>query len=226
MFSTPIKRTIPKEHKDFLLICTMASYGEGRFLNQLRDEKLEEHKRRERDLIDNGWKPLSTSEELQVTGEGYFGVAYHKFWRDEDDSIYAEVVIAHRVTCFDEKGNILADIQIAQQRPPKILQVAKVYIAELFALINSNGFTIEGRRTFQKRPIRQITHIGFSLGGFIAGACACLSRCNYVRAVTFDAPGAAYLEFTGRNKKSDRVINYVTVPNLVNTCNRVIKNFL
>jgi len=67
--------------------------------------------------------------------------------------------------------------------------------------------------------VKKITHTGFSLGGFIAGACAGLSGYGVItEAVTFDAPGIGNLKVN--EKIVEKLIrNYVTVPNLINTCN-------
>jgi hypothetical protein len=219
---------ILSKHKDYLLLCNMVSNREKKTLDELKKtprkkKEFEQHVADENQLKENGWIPLDTSEELNVTGEGYFGVAYYKIWRDQKGDKYAEVVIAHRGTCFDEKGNILADVQIAQQQPPKILNKSREYIAELFKcdLFKSTSTDKEFyfTRNGEEIPVKKIIHTGFSLGGFIAGACACLSYPSQSNAVTFDAPGVAYLQFPDKDKKSRRVINYVTVPNLVNTCN-------
>jgi len=67
--------------------------------------------------------------------------------------------------------------------------------------------------------VKKIIHTGFSLGGFIAGACAGLSGYGVItEAVTFDAPGIGNLKVN--EKIVEKLIrNYVTVPNLINTCN-------
>jgi len=66
-----------------------------------------------------------------------------------------------------------------------------------------------------------IIHTGFSLGGYIAAACALNSELNFsTKAITLDSPG--FLSNSGwlHDQNSRNIVNFVTVPNLVNTCHR------
>ncbi len=76
-----------------------------------------------------------------------------------------------------------------------------------------------------------ILHTGFSLGGYLAAASLLSERNKQVRetygiqeenvfAVTLDAPGIKNNQ--ANSFYSNRITNYVTRPNLVNTCNRAI----
>lgn len=207
---------LDNEHKEYLLCCSMAAKRAKAVEYQLTGKELNNHEERKNHLSKNGWHSLKTSEQLDITSDGYFGVAYYK----TNKTSQVEIVIAHRGTCFDEWGNILADIEIAQQGYPKILKTAQDYIYKLFSSDIFNSHNFDQQLTVNKHKVTRIIFTGFSLGGFLAGACAALCSLSYAYAVTFDAPGVAYLEFPEKDKKVSRFINYVTVPNLVNTCNK------
>lgn len=151
----------------------------------------------------SGWNSLETSEQKKIgTQLGYLGRAYFKEVKDG-----VHLVIAHRGTCFNEWGNILADVSIAAQKQPIILKSALEYQSCLL------------EEFMKHKNIESLTHTGFSLGGFIAGALTVNSKAS---AVTFDSPGIAYLSFDEKQKnsiKKGQIINYVTIPNIVNTCN-------
>ena len=206
-----------------LLFCSMSSHKETRFLNKLRGEYKNTHEAREKRLTDHGWIPLSTSEELLISNlHGYFGVAYYKL---DNVSKTAEIIIAHRGTCFDEKGNILADIAIAEGQGSEILKEAAFkYVTKLFEGRNFyDGSFLPTKKILidDEFEITKITHTGFSLGGFIAGACAGLTQYSITEAITFDAPGIGNL-VENTPEIASRIKNYVTKPNLVNTCNMYI----
>lgn len=211
-------------HEDYkyLLFCSMSSNRESSRFEKLSPEKKVIHANRSEELTSSDWQPLKTSEELSIEREhGYFGVAYY---RNEPSSQTTEVVFAHRGTCFDEKGNILADIAIAEKEEPEILQCAFQYVTKMFNGIdfyaNAPQNLTEEQRNITTR-VNKITHTGFSLGGFIAGACSALSNSLvYTVAITFDAPGIGHLlakKTVSENVVWDKIINYVIEPNMVNT---------
>jgi len=157
---------------------------------------------------------LETSEELGIDQHGYFGVAYYKLNKATHT---AEIVIAHRGTCFDKAGNVLADLKIMEKEKAEILEQAAFLYAERIHHKYSH-IMVNNRGVEARIPVTKVTHVGFSLGGYIAAACAVLSNPVNSFAVTFDAPGCDYLgDFD--EQISMRVINYVTTPNLVNTAN-------
>ena len=199
-----------------LLISIMSLHRASNYLDALKDDAKITHERREKYLRDYGWKQLITSEEHNITAHGYFGVAYYRI----NSNGTAEVAFGHRGTCFglsDEgKGNVLADIEIAQQKQPKILtQAAYLYVDKILPNpTNGSGWEIEGI------PITHITHTGFSLGAYIAGACTARFSTKYVYATTFDGPGISpIVAEANRAQVARRITNYVATPNLVNTCN-------
>jgi hypothetical protein len=209
---------------EYALLCVMSSHRESYKLNELSTADRAKHDHRASTLEQYGWRPLKTSEELGIQRHGYFGVAYYKV---DPTTGEVEVVIAHRGTCLtntDRFGNILADIEIAQQQTPKILhEAAFPYVNALFRH-NFYSPAAPGAPkpafSINSHPVTKITHDGFSLGGFTAGACAALSNID-MHAMTFDAPGIACLNFD-KAAKAPRINNFVTTPNLVNTCNRQV----
>ena len=217
--------TTAEEH-DCILFCSMSSNLEKRFLDTLDkpENQLQKaaHIQRVDQLKQSNWKSFETSAELNIGKEyGYFGVCYYRL---DNDTKCAEIVFAHRGTCIDEKGNILADIAIAERQNPAIVTSAAFeYIKEAFGNRNFYDGSIPNDRKFQitiskqSYTITKITHTGFSLGGFIAGACAGLTNYPIVRAITFDAPGIGALH--NKDTAKNRIINYVLKPNMVNTCN-------
>lgn len=182
--------------------CSMASHRESVFLQALSADERRVHRQREKQLKDAGWIPLSTSEELGISSvqHGYFGVAYYH-------PRTQRVIFAHRGTCFSKTGNLLADIEIAEQKHPRILEDVNRYVSQVLRLQKA-----------RKVKVSELIHTGFSLGGFIAGAKAGLSVSKKVSAVVFDAPGIGHLENVAPDAAT-RITHYVTRPNLVNTCN-------
>lgn len=198
------------EHYEYALMCIMSSHRHSSYLGPLKkqDKEFKKHTSREQYLLDKGWQPLKTSEEYGITQHGYFGVAYYKV-RDEG----IEIVVAHRGTCFSETGNLVADKEILEREKPKILKEAvSPYEQTLIA---------DFKKTQHSKKITRITHTGFSLGGFIAGACVALTKNTRVYACTFDAPGIDFLDYDRADiSKEKRIVNYVIEPNLVNTANK------
>lgn len=201
---------ITQPHYQYALISIMSSYRESDALTKLKGLELKNHSAREKRLKNQyKWKALETSEALEINSCGYFGVAYYKINKETNT---AEVVIGHRGTCFDQMGNVLADLDILQQKKPSILEEAALLYANKIYEKYSGG--VPNKETVI--PVSKITHVGFSLGGYIAAVCA-LSA-NNVFAITFDAPGCNYLGDFNK-QASSKIINYVTTPNLVNTAN-------
>lgn len=216
---------------ELALFCAMASYRAYSEINKLSASALAEHKKREAFLKRAQWCMLPTSEEVKIGHEeGYFAVAYYKI---NHELAEAEVVIAHRGTCLN-KGNIISDMIIMEgwkgndtlEFPPRIItKAAAGYLNKIFGheffynFIKTNDLLLshEGKRY----PIRRIIHTGFSLGGFIAGFCAGCSQSDEVYALTIDAPGLSDVElmFAGEDN-NNKIVNYVTTPNLVNTCKK------
>lgn len=213
---------MPSTTYEYALCCIMSSHRESGFLKALKKSEdpfnYEMHLLREQSLMIANWISLFTSEELGITGHGYFGVTYFK---PDHVTKTVEIVFAHRGTCFDieQIGNVLADVGIALEQEPEILKdAAFLYIDKIFKCFarsdTNDGLYCHGYE------ITKITHTGFSLGGFIAGASVALHDKDFdeTYAVTFDAPGIGALDFD-RQQCAERIINYVTIPNVVNTCN-------
>jgi len=121
--------------------------------------------------------------------------------------------------------NVIADIQIAiGENPDAIMNDAGKY--ENFVL---NELVLKQKCKITSSTV--ILHTGFSLGGYLAAA-SLLSESNQkirkkygiqeenVFAVTLDAPG--FKNNQAHCFYSNRITNYVTRPNLVNTCKRAI----
>ena len=89
----------------------------------------------------------------------------------------------------------MADLKIFRRETPKILDDATYFT-----------------RIVTQNKNAQVIHTGFSLGGFIADCCVNIPQNSC--AVSFDAPGCDFLMRDGR-----RIVDYVTNPNLVNSCN-------
>lgn len=194
---------------DCILFCMISSFRESKILSELNQQTKNLYQNRLNILLSKGWCAFPTTEELNIGKEfGYFAVAFYKL---HEESKTAEIIVAHRGTNFDELENVLADLAIAEGLQPAILKDAVFkYISHVYcAGVNHNGETYE---------VKRIIHTGFSLGGFIAGACAGLSEYSNTEAVTFDAPGIGNLKVNAKLVEK-RIINYVTVPNLINTCN-------
>lgn len=211
---------MPTTVLEYALICRMSSYREEKYLEDLKGEAKSNHEDCEAILFQQGWKPLDTSEKLKIKNHGYFGVAYYKI---DPISKEVEIVIAHRGTCFgldaDGLGNVLADIEIAERREPGILrEAAFLYTTKLLKHNFYSADKAEATISVDGYRVTKITHTGFSLGGFIAGASAAFSSFTNTYAITFDAPGIGNIPGVPKNK-ADHILNYVTRFNLVNTCN-------
>lgn len=208
-------------HYECVLFCSMASNNETRYLEKLSESSSGRHVQREVTLQSWGWTPLQNSENLGIGSEyGYFGCAYFRL----DGTGTAEIVIAHRGTCFDERENVLADLAIAEGAEPAILREAAFqYVTQLLGQDFYNPDQNVATLSIGGYSVSKITHTGFSLGGFIAGACVGLSKSMMLEAVTFDAPGIGALNLAMEESRvASRIVNYVTTPNLVNTCNRYV----
>ena len=138
----------------------------------------------------------------------FFGVA---FFKKEKNRV--TIVIAHRGTIVSHKGNILADLDIAESRKPAIMNEALEYEKQILSMkeINDEQLNVT------------LIHTGFSLGGYIAAACA-VKPFQRVRgdklAVVLDAPGIETLTADEYKKYENKIMNYFLVPNVINTCNK------
>ena len=121
--------------------------------------------------------------------------------------------------------NVIADIQITIDEKPNVIMndAGKYEDAVLNELVSGQKCKITSSTV--------ILHTGFSLGGYLAAASLLSERNKQIRetygiqeenvfAVTLDAPGFKNNQANGFY--SNRITNYVTRPNLVNTCNRAI----
>ncbi len=136
---------------------------------------------------------------------------------ESGEDVLEIILIAHRGT-----QNVIADIQIAMDENPNIIMSH----AEKYENAVLNELVIKQKCKITSSTI--ILHTGFSLGGYLAAA-SLLSESNQkirkkygiqeenVFAVTLDAPG-----FKNSFYSTNRITNYVTRPNLVNTCNKAI----
>jgi hypothetical protein len=155
-------------------------------------------------LIRKEWLELEDSEKLDIKKYGYVGKCWSYERNDYDELI---LLFAHRGTQFNKMGNILADLDIASQIKPKILQEALKYEKLILDKIQES---------------KKIVHTGFSLGGYIAAECATVKTGNFKKyAVAFDSPG---IEFESSLKNysefEDYIESYFLVPNIVNTCHK------
>jgi GTPase SAR1 family protein len=182
---------------DFILMCNSSS-----------EKNIKEHEDR---LNEQGWIKFRDSvSDCEKNTNGYVGVAYKQLSIDKSECY--RVAFAHQGPSFNKFGNIDADLAIALSEKPKIIKDALNFEKTTMELIQ-NSDSID-KKTFK------IIHTGFSLGGFIAASCVLdkMTQKNYF-AVTFDAPGCKFLlPENNHNLKSESISNYVTQPNLVNTC--------
>lgn len=139
---------------------------------------------------------------------GYLGTSYVKLINDSKN--IKKLVIAHGGTNFDQMGNIIADLDIAQRKEPEIINDAIDFEHKVLNYVKAS-FSLE--ESFQ------IIHTGFSLGGFIASACVIKNNIYKCYGVTFDSPGQNYL-VKNESVRNYKIVNLVTHPNLVNTCNK------
>ncbi|CAL6041059.1 Conserved_hypothetical protein [Hexamita inflata] len=137
----------------------------------------------------NGQK-LVTSQELNLTHCGYFGIAY---------LVNDQVYIAHRGTVKNSPANLAADLLILKRQTPQ------------FLLDEAQKYTESVKQSFKNH---NVIHTGFSLGGYIAQQLIQLDADAV--AVTFDAPG---IKLNNDQQLNEKCVNYVTNPNDVNTCN-------
>lgn len=170
---------------------------------------------RQTTLEQQGWQLLSSSDGVISKKNGYQGIAYLK---PPLPNQKPEVAIVHQGPIFDKVADLIIDIAIAKNARPAILNDAISFLDHLLPQMTK---LIQMRSDVLDHPMIEITHTGFSLGGYLAGACAMLSKPLNSQAVTFDAPGIGSLQiYNVKNAKN--IINYLTSPNLVNTCNEHI----
>lgn len=147
----------------------------------------------------SGWERIAFTTEKNTFG--YYGMAYR---RGE------EIVIVHRGTQFYELGNLAADLLLAMGKPNNPI------------LDEAETFTTQCIEELDLTPNTKITHVGFSLGAYIAATMAVRNVPNdQVKAVTFDSPGVIPQDHKPNDSQlKNRVRNYFLDPNLVNTCNK------
>ncbi len=142
----------------------------------------------------------------------YYGIIYCREINGE-----IEIVIAHRGTDLGSVPNLVADGQILAGEIPKLFNEATLPFVETFL---SKVVSREGT-LYNDKPLRSITHVGFSLGGFLAAAAAARTLSTITFAKTFDAPGIYHLIRADQHKQLyPHIENFVATPNLVNTCQR------
>lgn len=121
-----------------------------------------------------------------------------------------QVILAHRGLQLESIANLVSGLVIGTKRCPDI---AKAAIA----------FCDIARNCAQQHQY-QLIHTGFSMGGYlsqITGAYANHHSPGSGTVICFEAAGAApAIEFCGYNDNRNNTVNYVTAPNVVNTCNR------
>lgn len=155
-----------------------------------------------------GWKPIINSKELNI-GIGFFGAAYYRKIQNTHE---IEIIIAIRGTYLIEPHNIIADIAIAKNEIPEILNPAFDFVGELL-----NTHIPSLLRKYHGFNINKITYSGFSLGGFIAMACASEFDDMSTNVITFDSPGSLDIDDLSM---SEKVINIFKRPNMINTCGK------
>lgn len=187
-----------KQLHEYAVFCKLVRQYGDRFSQKFDDSEKENFKANQRYLREQGWKRITHTREKNTFG--YYGVAYQRG---------DEVVIVHRGTQFYEFGNLAADLLLAAGRDQNPI------------LDEAAAFTDQCVRRFRSLDGIKITHVGFSLGGYIAGTMAARNiPHDDVHAVTFDAPGVTPQDHRPDDRAlKTRVKNYFLDPNLVNTCN-------
>ena len=197
--------------QEILLFCSLSRDGEQGFEDKLvEEEDQKKFTRRMQELKGKGWE-VGYVNSFADSKHGYYGVCCYKI-----NSGILHIVFSHRGTCFDKLGNILADICIAQERLPEILEESSDFIQQCLGKLTSKF----------KYDKLLVSHTGFSLGGFIAGASAAdnLTKGYDSEAITVDSPGIrSHILAMGYNEEktiAPKVFNYVCSPDMVNTCNK------
>jgi len=202
----------------------MSSYNhpdDRKSIVNTKEEKL--FQMAEAHLAEQGWKRYADCLELSkdtpvlckaIEDHHYYGIIYLR-----EINCECEWVIAHRGTDLTSVPNLVADSQIMGREIPALFMEATLpFIQKFQALLrSSSGRFLNNMRT------KSITHVGFSLGGFLAAAVVIKSPSPRTFAKTFDAPGVDFMvNRAEEHLVSPRIINYVALPNLVNSCNRHI----
>ncbi|MCE3237042.1 MAG: hypothetical protein K0R24_23 [Gammaproteobacteria bacterium] len=148
-------------------------------------------------LTQLGWEELSS--QPVISDVGYCGIAYRH-------PVKKHIVISHRGTDFKILQNILSDLQIAILELPESQKYAKHFSESIRAL----------------DPFKEYSYseTGHSLAAIYAESNAKYFNCQ---AVTFDSPGCMEI-LSLSDADQDNIINYVSAPDLVNTCGTHPKN--
>ncbi len=144
-----------------------------------------------------GWEKLSS--QPMINDVGYCGIAYKH-------PVKRHIVIAHRGTDFKIIQNILSDLQVAILELPKSQKYAKDFS--------------ESVRDLDLFKEYSYSETGHSLAAIYAEANSKYFSCQ---AVTFDSPGCVEI-LSLSEAEQDNIINYVSAPDLVNTCGQHPKN--
>lgn len=187
-----------KDLHEYSVLCKLVRQYGDKFSSKFDESEENNFKANKKLIKDSGWKSVCQTD--QKTPFGYFGVAYRRG---------NVLVIAHRGTQFYEYGNIAADLLLSAQCDSNpILDEATAFCTRCI-----------GEAAQHQQENVQVVHVGFSLGGYIAGTMA--ARSDHHRAYTFDAPGVVPSDYKpGNQNLHNRVSNYFLKLNLVNTCNQ------
>ncbi len=148
----------------------------------------------------NGWVKLTTSDEQNISGHGYFGVAFVKVV----EGVAVDVVIAHRGTEPTDISDLITDAGLALQLP----NIAQQNDAAAFLNAARSAYNNEGYNSIN--PFDDITtNVGHSLGGWLSVRTANSMGSNG-KAITFDAPAS------GLSSTSAAVTHYLNPPNFIN----------
>ncbi len=120
-----------------------------------------------------------------------------------------QVILAHRGLQLESVANLVAGLVIGTKNCPPIAKSAIAFC--------------DIARNYSQQQQYKLIHTGFSMGGFlsqITGAYANNHNSGSGTVICFEAAGATpAIEFCGYNDNRENTINYVTAPNIVNTCN-------
>lgn len=205
---------------------TLSHEDIGTLLIQCKDVSIREKQEfpysRSRELRKKGWNTLIDSEKLEIcTPQQFFGRVYYMY------DLKTRIMYIHiifRETQLSEKSNIATDVAISQYKIPPILsELAYPFIGKI--LYVHIPFLL---RQYSIYKHIRIIYGGFSLGGFIASACASyfdpITTKIYsnviVRVLTFDAPGTGHLNNNNLSMQNKIINIFRNCPNIVNTCGK------
>jgi ankyrin repeat protein len=213
-----------KDSYSYACLCYMSSFHHPEDRTDLKNTPEEKiFQTAEAHIAAQGWKRYLDCLEMSVDtpllqkaieDHHYYGIIYYREVGNE-----IEWVIAHRGTDLSSVPNLVADGQIMGREMPALFTEATLpFLQKFLALLTSPN-----RSSIYNKPAKSITHVGFSLGGFLAAAAAVKTPSPITFAKTFDAPGADFLvNHHAERIISPRIVNYVALPNLVNSCNHHI----